>query len=75
MRTLGIVMIIAGVMFFVFDSIDFKRDKKVLDLGSIEVTSRETESIPLNKVAGGVIILAGLGIVLYSSKKSWMPGR
>ncbi len=71
MRTIGIVLAIVGILFFVFDSIDFKRDKKVLDLGSIEVTSRETESIPLNKVAGGVMIFAGLGLVLYSTKKSW----
>ncbi len=71
MRTLGIVLAIVGILFFVFDSIDFKRDKKVLDLGSIEVTSRETESIPLSKVAGGIIIFAGLGLVLFTTTKSY----
>ena len=71
MRTTGIILAIVGILFFVFDSIDFKRDKKVLDLGSIEVTSKQTEHFPLNKVAGGVIIFAGLGMILYSTKKSW----
>lgn len=71
MRTLGIVLAIVGALFFVFDSIDFERDKKVIDLGDIEVTTKDTESVELNKVVGGMIIFAGLGLVLFSTTKGF----
>ena len=70
MRTLGIVLAIVGTLFFIFDSIDFQRDKKVIDLGDIEVTSKDTETIELNKLVGGVIIFAGLGLVLFTTTKT-----
>ncbi len=70
MRTLGIALAIVGSLFFIFDSIDFQRDKKVIDLGDIEVTSKDTETIELNKLVGGVIIFAGLGLVLFTTTKT-----
>jgi hypothetical protein len=67
MKTLGIVLVIVGSLFFIFDSIDFERDKKVIDLGDIEVTSKDTETVELNKVVGGLVIFAGLGLVLFTT--------
>lgn len=67
MKTLGIVLVIVGALFFIFDSIDFERDKKVIDLGDIEVTSKETETVELNKFVGGLVIFAGLGLVLFTT--------
>lgn|GEM_PF-723427 len=71
MRMLGIILAIVGSLFFVFDSIDFERDKKVIDLGDIEVTSKDTETIELNKLVGGAILFAGLGLVLFSTTKGF----
>ncbi len=69
MKTLGIVLAIIGALFFIFDSIDFERDKKIIDLGDIEVTTKDTDSIELNKLVGGVVIFAGLGLILVSTKR------
>ena len=70
MKMFGIILAIVGSLFFIFDSIDFERDKKVIDLGDIEVTSKDTETIELNKLLGGAIIFAGLGLVLFSTTKA-----
>jgi hypothetical protein len=42
----------------------YKTRKKVLDIGSIQATREETHYIPVAPIAGGLIIAAGIGLVL-----------
>jgi hypothetical protein len=45
MRTLGIVIIIVGILMIVFTSINFQTKKKVMDIGSLQINKRENHRV------------------------------
>jgi uncharacterized membrane protein HdeD (DUF308 family) len=70
MKTLGIILIIAGILMFVFRSISFTKEEKLVDVGPLEVNKQEKESIGWPVYAGGVAVVAGIVLVLADSRKS-----
>ena len=64
MRTLGLVLIVAGIVSLVFQGISWTRRERVLEIGSLQATVEERERLPLPPVVGGVAIVTGLVLVL-----------
>lgn len=69
MRVFAIVLIIAGILMIVFTGINFKTEKKVADIGPLEVNKTETRHVGWPTYAGGVILLAGVVLVFAGKKK------
>ncbi|HTE27451.1 hypothetical protein [Flavitalea sp.] len=70
MRTTGIVLIIIGILMFVFSEINFTTEKKVVDVGPIEVNKKENKSIGWPVYTGGIVALLGVVLVVAGSKKN-----
>ncbi|WP_153799221.1 hypothetical protein [Foetidibacter luteolus] len=70
MRTAGIILIIAGILMFVFRSINFTKEEKVVDAGPIEINRKENKTIGWPTYAGGVAVVAGVVLVLAGKKRS-----
>jgi LPXTG-motif cell wall-anchored protein len=66
-RTIGIVLIIIGVLALAYQGITYTRREKVLDIGPIQATTESRERIPIPPIIG-VAALAG-GVVLVLKKK------
>ncbi len=69
MKGLGIVLIIAGIIMMVFRSINFTQEKKVADLGPLEINKKEEKTVNWPLYAGIVVTVAGI-VVLVSSNKN-----
>jgi uncharacterized membrane protein HdeD (DUF308 family) len=69
MKTLGIVLIIIGIVMMVFRSINFTQEKKVADIGPLEINKQEEHTVNWPLYAGIVVTVAGV-VVLVSSKKA-----
>ena len=69
MKTLGIVLIIIGIIMMVFRSINFTQEKKVADIGPLEINKQEKHSVNWPLYAGIVVTVAGV-VVLVTSKKA-----
>ena len=69
MRLFGIVLIVAGILMFIFNGINFQTEKKVVDVGPIEINKKENKHIGWPIWAGGVALLAGIGLVIADSRK------
>ncbi len=69
MKTLGIVLVIIGIVMIVFRTINFTTEKKVADVGPIEINKKEEKSVNWPLYAGIIVTAAGV-IVLVSSGKS-----
>ncbi len=69
MRTIGIVLIIAGILMLVFRGINFTTEKKVVDLGPLEINKKEKQSVNWPLYAGIVVTLAGAVMVIADKKK------
>ncbi len=45
MKTIGIILIVAGILMFVFHNITFTQEKKVVDLGPLQVNKQEEKQL------------------------------
>jgi uncharacterized membrane protein YidH (DUF202 family) len=67
MKTLGITLIILGVVMCIFTSVNFTQEKKVVDIGPIEINKKENKHIGWPVYAGIGVALIGVA-VLASAK-------
>jgi uncharacterized membrane protein len=70
MRLFGIILIVVGILMFVFRSVSFTKKEKVVDLGSVEISKNEKKSVQWPTYAAGGVALIGLVLVLASKKKT-----
>lgn len=69
MKILGIVLIVIGILMFVFGNVTFSRKEKVVDAGPVEINKKEKHTIAWPNYAGGIIVVAGVVILLAGSKR------
>lgn len=70
MKTFGIVLIIAGIIMLIYRGFSVTTEKKVIDVGPIEVNKKENKWIGWPVYAGGIAIVAGVFFILGDKKKS-----
>lgn len=70
MKTIGIVLVIAGVIALVYGGFSYSRDRTVLDLGPLEITATENRSFPIPAVVGAVVLVAGFVLVISGNRRS-----
>jgi uncharacterized membrane protein YidH (DUF202 family) len=69
MKIAAMVLIVVGVIALAYGGISYTRDKKVIDLGSIEATTKTRETIPLPPVLGIAAIAGGVVLLIVSGRK------
>jgi uncharacterized membrane protein YidH (DUF202 family) len=69
MKTVGIILIIAGILMLLSGNITFTRKEKVVDVGPLEINKKEKKTIAWPNYAGGIIIVAGIVILLVPGKR------
>ena len=68
MKTFGIILIVAGILMIVFRGFSVQTEKKVVDVGPVEINKKENKWIGWPTYAGGVAIVAG-AILLATNRK------
>ena len=68
-RTLGIVLIVLGLVGLVWGSSTFTTREKVVDIGPIHATREKTHNVPLTPIAGAVALIGGV-VLLVAGKKA-----
>jgi uncharacterized membrane protein YidH (DUF202 family) len=69
MKVLGSILIVVGILMFVFGNVSFTREKKVIDIGPVEINKKEKKTIAWPNYAGGITVVAGVVILLVGYKK------
>lgn len=69
MKIVGIILIVLGILGFVFRGIPFTKTEEVLDLGSVEVEKTEERLIPIPYIVSGIVVIAGVALVVTASRK------
>ncbi len=65
---LGFVLIILGVLALAYQGITYTTHKKVLDVGPIQATKEEQNTIPLPPIVGGLALVGGIALVVAGTK-------
>lgn len=68
MKPIGIILIVAGILMFVFGKISFTKKEKVVDIGPVEINKNEKKTIDWPNYAGGIAVLAG-AVLLFTDRK------
>jgi uncharacterized membrane protein YidH (DUF202 family) len=69
MKSLGIILIVVGILMLVFGNITFTRKEKVAEVGPVEINKKEKKTIAWPNYAGGAIIVGGVIILAVAGKK------
>jgi uncharacterized membrane protein YidH (DUF202 family) len=64
MKLLGIVLVVLGILGLAYGGVSWTRKDTVVDAGPIEITRDKTESVALPPIAGGLMLVAGLVLLM-----------
>jgi drug/metabolite transporter (DMT)-like permease len=70
MKTLGIILIIAGIAMIIVRGFSVQTEKKVVDAGPIQINRKENKWIGWPTYAGAVVALIGVVVVATGKKSS-----
>jgi uncharacterized membrane protein len=66
----GLVLIVLGVLALAYQGITYTTHKKVLDVGPIQATKEEHNTIPLPPIVGGLALVGGIVLVVAGRKEA-----
>ena len=64
MKVIGIILIVLGVVGLAYGGLTWTRRETIVDAGPIEITADKTERVPLPPIAGGLLLIAGVVLVM-----------
>ena len=64
LKALGMLLVVVGVLALAYGGFSWTRQHKVVDVGAIEITADKTESVAMPPIAAGVMLVAGLALML-----------
>jgi uncharacterized membrane protein YidH (DUF202 family) len=69
LKTIGIILIIIGIVALIFGGITYTKKEKVIDLGPIEATAKHEKTIPLPPILGAVALIGGVILLVAGGKR------
>jgi hypothetical protein len=69
-KTIGIVLIVAGLVGLAWGGFTYTTTEKVVDIGPIHATRDKTHNVPLPPVVGGLALAAGVVLLVASRPAS-----
>jgi uncharacterized membrane protein YidH (DUF202 family) len=70
MKVLGIVLIVLGVLGLAYGGFSYTREKKVVDLGPLQASTRTHETVPVPPLVSGAVLAGGIVLLVLSARKA-----
>lgn len=70
MKVVGIILIVGGILMLIFRGFSFTQQKKLVDIGPLEINKQEKKSVGWPLYSGGIALAAGVIILVADKKKS-----
>ena len=68
MKIAGIILIALGILMLVFKSFNFTQEKKLVDIGPVQINKKENKTVQWPMYGGVIAIVAGVALVAVGSK-------
>ena len=68
MKTLGLILVVLGIVGLLWGGFSYNRKEKVLDLGELEASVTKKERVAFPPLAGGLAIVAGAALILMDRR-------
>ncbi|MBI2247822.1 MAG: DUF3185 domain-containing protein [Armatimonadetes bacterium] len=66
---LGIILIVIGIVSLAFGGFTYTEKESVVQVGPVEVTAQERKKFPISPAAAGVMVAAGLVLIIAGSSR------
>jgi uncharacterized membrane protein YidH (DUF202 family) len=70
MKIAGIVLIVAGVLALAYGGFSYTKEKKVIDLGPLQATTKTHETVPIPPLIGGAAVIGGIVLLIAGGRRS-----
>ena len=70
MKTLGLVLIVVGIVMIIIKGFSVQTEKKLIDAGPVQVDKKENRWIGWPTYAGAVVAVIGVVLVISGNKKT-----
>ena len=67
-RTLGIVVIVIGILMIIYTGFNYVTTEKVVDLGPIKINTEKNHPVQWSPIVGAILLVGGILIVATSKK-------
>lgn len=69
-KTLGIVLIIIGLIMIIYTGFNYITTEKVVDLGPIKINAEKNHPVKWSPIVGVVLLVGGVVVVVTGKGKS-----
>ncbi len=63
-RTVGVVLIVVGLISLLMGGISWNRQKTIVDIGPLKAETTERKTLPIPPIVGGLALLGGAVLLL-----------
>jgi hypothetical protein len=64
LKVVGILLVVLGIAGLAYGGLSWTSRDTIVDAGPIEITANKTERFPLPPLAGGLLLVAGVVLIL-----------
>lgn len=68
-KTIGIIMVVIGIVMLVWTGFSFTRKEKVVDIGALEISADKKEHVNWPPYVGGIVLVVGAVLLIVPRKK------
>jgi hypothetical protein len=68
-KSIGIALVVIGALMVIFNGFNYVTEKKVVDIGPIEINKKEDNPVRWSPILGGILIVGGIILVVSDKKK------
>ena len=68
--SLGIALIILGIVAFAYQGITYTTRENVIDLGPLQATVDKQQTIPLPPLVGGLALCGGIALLIIGARRA-----
>lgn len=69
MSIAGIILIVLGALALAYQGFTYTRSENVVDLGPVQVTAQDRETIPLPPIVGFLAVAGGIGLIVMDRRR------
>jgi uncharacterized membrane protein YidH (DUF202 family) len=64
----GVLLIILGIAGFAMGGISFTHEKKDIDLGPLQVSHKQKDTMPISPILSTLALVGGIGLMVVGSR-------
>ena len=70
MSLVGVLLVVLGALALAYQGITYTRQKDVLNVGSLHVTTETHERMPLPPILGGMALVGGIALLIVGARQT-----